>query len=83
MKQKIIMAQLTLGKLNLISYLLTPWSTVLLKKLTGSQLVKKLQHFMELKGSLSHLQEPATCPYPVADQSSLGDEGWIEGKMDL
>jgi hypothetical protein len=25
---------------------------------------------MEPKGSLPHLQEPATCPYPEPDQSS-------------
>jgi hypothetical protein len=30
---------------NIITYLLTPWSTVLLKKLTDSQLVKKLPTF--------------------------------------
>jgi hypothetical protein len=28
------------------TYLLTPWSRVLLEKLTGSQLVKKFPHFM-------------------------------------
>jgi hypothetical protein len=39
-------------------YLLTPWSRVLLAKLTGSQ----SRNFMEPEGSLPHLQVPATCP---------------------
>jgi len=30
----------------LLTYLLTPWSSVLLEKLTGSQLVKNSVHFM-------------------------------------
>ena len=42
--------------------LLTPWSPGLLEKL-------HFTHFMEPKGSLPHLQEPATCPYPMPDQS--------------
>jgi len=48
-------------------YLLTPWSRVLLVKLTGLQLVKK---FMEPKGSFPHSQVPATCPYPEPARSS-------------
>jgi hypothetical protein len=28
------------------------------------------QHFMEPEGSLQHLQEPSTCPFPEPDQSS-------------
>ena len=51
-------------------YLLTVWSRVLLEKLTGSQLVKKLQHFMEPEDSLPRLKEPATFPYREPDQSS-------------
>jgi len=43
--------------------LLTPWSRVLLEKLTGSQLVKKFPTFYQPKGSLQHSQVPATCPY--------------------
>jgi len=50
-------------------YLLTPCSTVLLKKLPGSQLLKKSQHFAETEGSLPHPQVPPTCPYPEPDQS--------------
>jgi len=47
-----------------IAYLLALWSSVLLEKLTGSQLVKKSPHFMENKVSLQHSQVPPTCPYP-------------------
>jgi len=43
---------------------LTSWRRVFLEQLTRSQLVKKFSTFMELKGSLPHLQEPTTCPYP-------------------
>jgi hypothetical protein len=43
-----------------IYYLLTPWSRVLLEKLTGSQLVKKFLH--------SHV--PTTYPYPEPAGSS-------------
>jgi len=45
-----------------VTYLLTPWSRVLLEKLTGFQLVKKFPAFMEPVGSLPHSQEPVTCP---------------------
>ena len=55
---------------NLLTYLLTLWSRVLIKKLTGSQLLKKLRHFMKSEGSLPHSQVPATCPYPEPGQSS-------------
>jgi hypothetical protein len=41
---------------------LTACSSVLLVKLTGSQLVKKFRHFVEAEGSLPHSQEPITCP---------------------
>ena len=35
-------------------------------------------HFLEPEGSLRHLQEPATCPYPEPDRSSplLQDPFW-------
>ena len=46
----------------LLTYLLTPWSRVLLEKLISSQLVKKFPHFMEPEGSLLHSQVPATWP---------------------
>jgi len=51
-------------------YLLTPWSTVLLERLTGSELVMNSRHFTEPEGSLPHSQVPATCPYPETGQSS-------------
>ena len=52
------------------TYVLTPWSRVLLDKLIGSQLVKKFLHFMEPKVSLPHSQVPATYPYPEPAQST-------------
>ena len=48
----------------LLTYSLTPWSRVLLEKLTGFQLVKKFPAFMEPESSLPHSQMPAICPYP-------------------
>jgi len=42
--------------------LLSPWSGVLLEKLTGFQLVKKFPAFYEPEGSLAHALMPATCP---------------------
>jgi len=39
------------------SYLLTPWSKVLLEKLSGSQ-SKNYPHFMEPESSLPYLQVP-------------------------
>jgi hypothetical protein len=53
-----------------VLYILTPWSRVLLVKLTGLQLVKKFPAFMEPEGSLPHSQVPATCPYPKPACSS-------------
>jgi hypothetical protein len=47
-----------------ITYLLTPYSTVLLEKLPGLQLVKKFPAFMEPEGSLPHSQGPASRLYP-------------------
>jgi len=49
-----------------IHYFLIPWSTVLLQKLAGSQIVKKFPHFMKSEGS----QHPATRPYREPDQCS-------------
>ena len=59
----------SLGNIDLLTNLLTPWSGVLLEKLTGSQLVKS-PHLMEPEGSLPHSQVPATCPNPEAARSS-------------
>jgi hypothetical protein len=52
-----------------LTYLLTPWSIVLLEKLTGLELLKKFPHFMEPEISLPHSQVPSTCPYPEPAQS--------------
>jgi hypothetical protein len=51
-------------------YLLIPRSRVLLEKLTGFHLVKKLPAFMEPEGSLPHPHVPATCHYPEPARSS-------------
>jgi hypothetical protein len=56
-----------------VCVLLTPWSRILLEKLTGLQLVKKFPALYETRGfitTLPHSQVPATCPYPEPDQSS-------------
>ena len=50
--------------------LLTPCGRVILKKLTGRQLVKKFPHFMEPESSLTFLQELANCPYSEPYESS-------------
>ena len=52
------------------AYLLTPWSRVLLEKLSGSQLVKKFPAFLEPECSSPYSQVPATCPYPEPTPSS-------------
>ena len=53
----------------LLTYLLlTPCSRALLEKLPGSQ-SRYFLHFVELKGLLLRLQEPATCPHPQSVQA--------------
>jgi hypothetical protein len=48
-----------------LPYLLTPWSTVLLQKLTSLCSRQEIPHiFMEPEGSLPYSQVPTTCPYP-------------------
>ena len=42
----------------------SPWSRVLLEKLTGLKLVKKFPAFYGTPSSLPHSQMPATSPYP-------------------
>ena len=56
--------------LLLLTYLLTPRNTFLLEKLTSSQLVKNLPHFMEPEGSWPYSNVPATCTYPEPPRSS-------------
>jgi hypothetical protein len=52
--------------LKTFTYSLTPWSEVLLEKLTDSQLVKKLPVFCPLE----NFKVPASCPYSEPDQST-------------
>ena len=52
------------------TYSLTPWSRVLLEKLTVLCQARNSLHFMEPVGSLPHSQVPATCPYPEPARSS-------------
>jgi hypothetical protein len=49
---------------------LTPWSRVLLEKLIGPHLVKKLPTFYGTRSSLPHAQQPATWPCPDSEPSS-------------
>jgi len=55
---------------DLLTYLFTPWSRVLLEKPTSFQLVKKFPAFLEPECSLPHSQVPATCHYPGPTQFS-------------
>ena len=57
------------------TYLLTPWSRVLLEKLTSKlcRLVKKFPAFMEPESSSPYPQVPATLPYPEPTPSSPHD----------
>ena len=56
--------------LLLLTYLLTPWSRILLEKLTGSAASQKFPAFLEPEGSSPYSQVPATCPYPEPTPSS-------------
>jgi hypothetical protein len=53
-----------------VTYLVTPWSRVLLEKLTGLQLLKKFPVFYRTQRFFAALTKPATGPYPEPDQSS-------------
>ena len=55
-----------------LSYLLTPWSRVLLEKLTGfaANQSRNSPHFMEPESSSPYSQASVTCPYPEPTPSS-------------
>jgi hypothetical protein len=53
---------------NIVTYLLTPWSTVLLEKLTGSQLVKKFPAFYGTRRFITAFTRARHCHYPESDQ---------------
>ena len=55
---------------SLRTHLLTPWSTILLEKLTVLDQSRNFPHFMEPVGSLPRSQVLATCPYPEPARSS-------------
>jgi len=52
------------------TYLLTPWNTALLEKLTGFQLVNKFLAFYGTRRFITVFTVPATCPYPEPARSS-------------
>ena len=56
----------------------TPYSRLILEKLTVSQLVKKFPAFYGNRKFITAFKEPATCPYPEPHKSSpspLSDSG--------
>jgi hypothetical protein len=52
-----------------ITYLLTPWSKVLLEKLTVLKLVNKFPAFYGTRRFITAFTSAATCPYPESPQS--------------
>ena len=58
---------------DLLTYLFTPWSRVLLEKPTSFQLVKKFPAFLEPESPSPYPQVLATCPYPELTPSSPHD----------
>jgi hypothetical protein len=55
----------------ILAYLLTPWSRVLLEKLTCFQLLQKFPAFYRTRRFMTALTRPVTCPCPEPDQSIL------------
>jgi hypothetical protein len=53
----------------LLTYLLTPWSTVLLEKLTCLQLVKKFPAIYGTRRFITALTSARNCLYPESAQS--------------
>jgi len=54
---------------RLLTYLLTPWSRVLLENQPVFNQSRNSSHSMELEGSLPHSKVPATCLYPEPARS--------------
>ena len=54
------------------TYLLTPWSRVILEKLTSKlcSYSRNSPHVIEPEGSWTYSQQPSTCPYPEPKQSN-------------
>jgi len=48
----------------MLVYILTPWSKVLLEKLSSSQLVKKFPAFYGTQRFITAFMRPTTCPCP-------------------
>ena len=55
---------------NINTYLLSPWSRVLLEKLSGSAGSQEIPAFLEPEVYSPYSQVPATCPYPEPTPSS-------------
>jgi hypothetical protein len=62
--QSTILTNCIWTKSNLFTCSLTPWSRVILEKLIGLQLVKKLTPFYGIRKFITHSQMSATCTYP-------------------
>ena len=56
---------------ELVTHLLTPWSRVLLEKLTGSAASQEILRTFGARRFIPYSQVPATCPYPQPTPSSL------------
>jgi hypothetical protein len=54
----------TIKTVKSVCYLLTPWSRVLLEKLTGSAASQEIPRIFGTRRFLTYSQVPATCPYP-------------------
>jgi hypothetical protein len=61
---------LTYLLIYLLTYSLTPWSRVLLEKLTGLQLVKYFPEFYATRKFIIAFTVHTTCLYPEPAQSS-------------
>ena len=54
----------------LLTYLLTPWSRVLLAKLTGSTASQEIPRIFGTRSSSPYSQVPATCSHPEPTPSN-------------